>query len=55
MRKKNIIELSVPELRKRVSAGYMVREVKEQDIDCSDIPELTDKVLRRLKRVPKKK
>ncbi len=48
--------LTSPELRKRVSAGYMTREVKEEDIDYSDIPEVTDELLRtRLKRMPRKK
>lgn len=55
-KKKNIIELSVPELRKRLSAGFITRDVKEEDIDYSDIPEVTEELLKtRLKRMPRKK
>jgi hypothetical protein len=56
-KKRNIVELSVPELlERRKKSGYMMREVKEEDIDYSDIPEVTEELLRtRLKRMPKRK
>lgn len=56
-KKRNIVELSVPELlKRRKSSDYISRDVKEEEIDYSDIPEITDDLLRtRLKRVSRKK
>lgn len=54
MAKKNIVVLSAQELLERVKAGIPFRHVREEDIDYSDIPELTEEQMRQFKPFHKK-
>jgi hypothetical protein len=54
-KKKTTVVLSVQELRKRKSGSYMIREVADEDIDCSEIPEFTEEQLRKFRPLSKKK
>jgi Uncharacterized protein conserved in bacteria len=50
MAKKSITVLSVPELLKRVKNKPIIREIPDDEIDCSDIPEMTPEQLSKFKR-----
>ena len=51
MAKKSIVELSLRELLTRKKNSFTLREVKDSDIDYSEIPELTPERLAQLRRV----
>lgn len=54
-KKKSTVALSAPESRRKLSANYTVREVPDDEINLSDIPELTEDQLRQFRTLSKKK
>ena len=53
MSKKRTSELSVHDLLKLKKGDFTIKQVKEKEIDCSDIPELTAQQMRGFKRLGK--
>lgn len=49
--KKKFIELSAQELLTKKSARSTMKKIKDSEIDYSDIPELSDADLKKIKRV----
>lgn len=47
-----ISESSLHARLKKEKSKFIAKEIKDEDIDCSDIPELTDETLQRLVRLP---
>jgi hypothetical protein len=54
-KKKSTFGLSARELRKKLSGSYMIKHIADKDIDCSDIPELTEEQMRKFRPMSKKK